>query len=121
MYRRLDTLPNTYTDPLNITEAELKLIQLRRKEEGKDFQDYLKLTSERFYVVDLEWFFQWKAFVMNDLTDKNLPNNKKKISTNKIVGVLPPGPVTNTNLFEKNYKQLNDKTLKKGLKKVITK
>jgi hypothetical protein len=55
---------------------------------------------------------------MNDLTEKNLSNSKKKISTNKLIGVLPPGPINNTNLFEKNYKELSEKTLKKGLKKV---
>ena len=118
VYRRIETFPNIYNDPLNITDTEMKCIQSRRKQEGKDFQDFLKQSSEFFYVIDLEWFFQWKAFVMNDLTEKNLPNNKKRISTNKLIGVLPPGPISNTNLFEKNYKELSEKTLKRGLKKV---
>lgn len=118
VYRRIETFPNIYNDPHNVSETEIKSLQLRRKQEGKDFQDFLKQSSEFFYVIDLEWFFQWKAFVMNDLTEKNLPNSKKKISSNKLIGVLPPGPISNTNLFEKNYKELCEKSLKKGLKKV---
>lgn len=55
---------------------------------------------------------------MNDITEKFLPNTKKKISENKIIGVLPPGPVTNINLFEKNCKDFNENSIKKGLKKV---
>ena len=41
-----------------------------------------------FYVVELEWFLLWKCFVTNDLTDKNLSNNKKKISINKNIGIF---------------------------------
>lgn len=105
-----------------MNQNELKLLSLRRKEESKDFQDNIKLNlngpDNRFYVLDLDWFLQWKCYVMNDSTEKYLANTKKKISVNKNVGVLPPGPISNTNLFEKNAKEMNDKTLKKGLKKV---
>jgi hypothetical protein len=55
---------------------------------------------------------------LNDSTDKLLLNSKKKISGNKSIGVLPPGPVTNMSLFEKGVKEFNEKSLKKGLKKV---
>ena len=56
---------------------------------------------------------------MNDLTDKYLPNTKKKISSNKLIGVLPPSQISNYNLFEKQSKEFTDKTIKKGLIKVI--
>ena len=55
---------------------------------------------------------------MNDITEKFLANSKKRNSSNKAIGILPPGPVCNLNLFEKNTKEFTEKTLKKGLKKV---
>jgi hypothetical protein len=56
---------------------------------------------------------------MNDVNEKNLSNSKKKISPNKYIGVLPPGPITNINLFDKNSKEFSEQTLKKGMKKVF--
>jgi hypothetical protein len=94
---------------------------LRRKEESRDFQENIKLNSQaqsNFFVVDLEWFLQWKCFIMNDQSEKPLPNSKKRISSNKSIGVLPPGPILNSNLFDKNAKEFKEKNLKKGLKKV---
>jgi len=35
-----------------------------------------------------------------------------------MLGILPPGPINNTNLFEKSTKTYNEKTLKKALNKV---
>lgn len=55
---------------------------------------------------------------MNDNTDKILNNSKKKISPNKHIGIFTPGPITNTILFDKHVKEFNEKTIKKGLKKV---
>lgn len=75
-------------------------------------------TSSNLFVVELEWFMQWKCFVMNDQSEKLLPNSKKKNSVNKLIGVLPPGPITNINLFEKNSQQYTLGNLKKSLKKV---
>jgi len=79
-----------------------------------------RLNAEnKYFVVNLEWFLQWKCYVINDLSDKYLTNNKKRISSNKQIGVLPPGPIQNICLFDRNVTEFNEKTLKKGLKKVI--
>jgi len=91
----------------------------RRKDEGKHFQELFRTNSQnKFYVIDIEWFLNWKSFISNDLGEKYLPNSKKKISSNKSIGVLPPGPISNVNLFEKNTKEFSAKTLRKGMKKV---
>lgn len=84
------------------------------------FQELFKNSSNEtnFYVIDIEWFLNWKCFVSNDITEKNLTNNKKKISPNKNIGILPPGPITNFNLFEKQLKDYSFKNLKKNLRKV---
>ncbi len=70
-----------------------------------------------YYALDLQWFLEWKSFVMNDLNEKILPNSKKNISKNKEIGVITPGPVLNGSLFEKKTDSI-DKILRKGLKKV---
>jgi len=54
---------------------------------------------------------------MNDINEKILPNNKKRISLNKEIGVLPPGQISNKNLFEKNSSS-DIRNFKKSLKKV---
>ena len=84
------------------------------------FKDLFKNSSNNFnfFVIDIEWFLNWKCFVSNDTTEKNLTNNKKNISPNKNIGILPPGPITNFNLFEKQIKDYSFNNLKKYLKKV---
>ena len=76
--------------------------------------------ENKYYVIHIEWFLQWKCYVINDLTDKFLANNKKRISSNKQIGVLPPGPIQNLCLFDRNVTELTEKSLKRGLKKVLS-
>jgi len=122
-FRRMETLPNFYSNPDLFSSDDLKLLSLRRRTESKMFQDFIKetevllLQGRLFYVVEIEWFLLWKCFVTNDLSEKNLTNNKKKISVNKQIGVLPPGPINNSFLFNKPLKEYSDKTIKKGLSK----
>lgn len=111
---------NIISEPLNIAAADVTFLNKRRKDEGKNFQELFKTSSNqnKYFVIDIEWFLNWKCFISNDVTEKNLANSKKKISPNKNVGVLPPGPITNSNLFDKNTKEYTAKNLRKGMKKV---
>ena len=111
---------NILSEPLNLSGAEISILNKRRKDEGKNFQELFKTSStvNKFYVIDIEWFLNWKSFISNDITEKSLANSKKKISPNKNIGVLPPGPISNYNLFDKNTKEYSAKNLKKGMKKV---
>ncbi len=122
LLRKLETLQHLYTNAGSSTNSEINTIIFRRKEECKIFSELsnLKSNNSKGYVVDSEWFIHWKCFVTNDLTEKSLPNTKKRLSTNNNIGVLPPGPITNNNLFEKTVKDFNLETLRKGLKKVYT-
>jgi hypothetical protein len=118
-YRRLETINSILNDPMNATQNDIKLLSQRRKKESKEFQEHIKVNqSEKFFALEIEWFLLWKCYVMNDMSEKYVSNTKKKISPNKYIGVLTPGPITNMNLFDKNAKEFNEKTLKKGLKKV---
>lgn len=91
-FRRMETIKNYFSNPENISGDDLKIVYLRRKTESKMFQDYIKETDslisqgKSFFVVDIEWFLLWKCFVTNDLSEKNLPVSKKKISINKLIG-----------------------------------
>lgn len=123
--RRYETIPNFYANPDKIGKEDLNTAMLRRKIEAKIFQDYIKETEallkdgEIFFAIDIEWFLLWKCYVTNDATEKNLSNSKKKISVNKQIGVLPPGPISNSSLFFKsNTKQFEFKSMRKGLAKV---
>jgi hypothetical protein len=111
---------NIIGEPINVSAADVTFLNKRRKDEGKNFQELFKSNSmiNKFYVIDIEWFLNWKCFISNDNSEKSLSNTKKKISPNKNIGVLPPGPISNFNLFDKNSKEYNSKNLKKGMKKV---
>jgi len=111
---------NIIGEPLSVNATDVSCLNKRRKDEGKNFQELFKTNTNnnKFYVIDIEWFLNWKCFISNDITEKNLPNSKKKISPNKSIGVLPPGPISNFNLFDKNIREYNIKNLKKGMKKV---
>jgi len=107
---------------MSVSTDDIKLINLKRKAEGKEFTELTQQYSPtdkdidcNFYALDLDWFLKWKSFVLNDLNEKILP--KKKILIVKNVGVIEPGQISNKNLFEKNSK-FTIKNLKKGLKKV---
>jgi len=53
------------------------------------------------YIISSEWLFKWKCFVQNKISrnaDKKLAAEVRK-SENAAIGILPPGPITNRNLF----------------------
>lgn len=126
IFRKVESYDHILANPLYASKEEINLYNQRKKIEVKDFQQiYSKKIdpinnniSTKYYAVDLEWFLTWKCYVTNDLTEKYVANNKKRISPNKLIGLLPPGPITNYNLYEKGTVDfINIKNLKKGLKK----
>jgi hypothetical protein len=128
IFRKVESYENITSNPMYTTKEEIQSLSLRRKQEVEEFQQIYKNENKgsninkdssiiQFYALDLEWFLLWKCFVTNDVTDKYISNSKKRICPNKSVGVLPPGPISNSNLFEKGTKEFNWKSLRKGLKK----
>ena len=136
-YRGLETYNNILFNPLLATKKEIKDLEVRRSHELKVFTSLMQRNMEiskkdknykeiSFYAIDKSWFTKWKVFVMNDLTEKLLSNNKKYISDNKNIGVLPPDIIDNSkistiNNIKKNgsyYMKMEDckYKLKKGLK-----
>ena len=136
-YRGLETYNNILFNPLLASKKEIKDLEIRRRHEIKVFSSLKQRSNEinkkdknykdiSFYAINKNWFLKWKVFVMNDLTDKILPNNLKYISDNKNIGVLPPdiidnskiSTINNTKNNNNNYMKMDDckYKLKKGLK-----
>ncbi len=117
----MESFQNLLINPKAVSSEEIDQLIIRRKEECKLFQEKLKSNfenEEKLYAIETEWFLNWKCFVTNDLSEKYLPNIKKKISINYNIGVLQPGAISNYLLYEKGVKDFNEKSLRKGLKKV---
>lgn len=113
LYRRVETFENGFAN-----ENDEVMYNKRRKEEAEEFQALIKQNSqsEKYYVIDIEWFLMWKVYVMNDMSEKYLPNSKVKIHTaNKNIGVLPPPPINNSILLNRNDK--GEYELKRNLHK----
>jgi len=119
LMRKLESFPNILNQPNEVDINEIEQLILKRKEECRIFQEKLNDVdkSDKLYAIDLEWFLLWKCFVTNDLTEKYIPNSKKKISHNLNIGVLNPGPISNYSLFDKGVKEFNEKYFRKNLKK----
>ena len=134
-YRGLETYNNILFNPLFANKREINDLFIRRKHEEKVFFSLRSKNVEAkkmdksykdtsLYVIDTNWFNKWKAFVTNDLSEKLLPNDKKYISDNKKIGVLPPDIIDNSkictinNAKNNNYSNYEDckYKLKKGLK-----
>lgn len=114
--RKIESFNNILTNPMNCLDNEIELLNQRRQEE----KPFLQLISsgqeeEIQYALDSEWFNNWKFFVTNDISEKP----KKRLSQNQRIGVLPPGPISNNSLFDKNAKEFSESNLKKGLKKNV--
>ena len=104
-YRKLETYNNIIFNPFKISKNELIELNNRRKHEIKVFKTLSKKDNSKgkyVYAINLEWFLEWKCFVTNDLSDKLILNCKKRISDNKLIGVLPPGYISNGKLCEKD-------------------
>jgi len=80
-YRDLVTYNNILFNPLLATKREIKDLQVRRNHESKVFTSLNQRNMEikkkdknykefSFYAIDKTWFNKWKAFVMNDLSEK---------------------------------------------------
>lgn len=120
LLRKFESFPNILSHPNKANSQELEQLNLRKKEECKIFHEKLndKKNEGKMYAIDSEWFLLWKCYVTSDLSEKFIPNSKKRISINPDIGVLQPGPIYNHNLFENILDNRSEKILKKGLKKV---
>ena len=100
-YRKLQTLDYFTNNPSDSFEVLKQVINNRRKDESKEFKRLLNESQaqyknkamnvnnnvqEKIYFIDIDWFLSWKCYVMNDLSEKTLMNNKKMVFYVKNLG-----------------------------------
>lgn len=102
-YRKLESFENLIFNPLKASNKEISLLNRRRRAEAKQFKKLMKKDHESnaTYALDTGWFLQWRCYITNDLSDTYYMNTIKKISENRLIGVLPPRYISNGNIAEK--------------------
>ena len=94
-FRPLSTYPNLLNNPAAATPAEVEELQARRKAE---LELISQLDSQEptgvWYIINSDWITEWKNFIFNKPSHNRLQN-----STNKNIGTLPSGPISNSRLF----------------------
>jgi len=55
-------------------------------------------------MISSDWLFKWKCFVTNKISKTASHDVIIEIhqSSEKLIGILPPGPITNYTLFEQD-------------------
>lgn len=66
----------------------------------------LNKADKCWYMISGDWLLQWKSFISNKVSSnllKTNPNAKYiiRFSDNPKIGILPPGPISNYDLFTK--------------------
>ena len=54
-------------------------------------------TNKEWYAVSTRWLHQWKCFVLNQ---PSIETRLVRASPNEQIGILPPGPISNIDLFD---------------------
>ena len=96
--RKLETMIYLLINPMEATEDEIQLLHKKREAEVIEFEKTLqemKMAQSQidwFYCLDTEWYFQWKAYVLNDTSESKIKKCILRISQNPEIG-------KNTNLF----------------------
>ncbi len=109
---------NLICDPINVTDEEIQYLEERRKQEkavilDKDtFQEGLE-HNKMWFIISSEWLYHWKCFVSNRLSTRthHYSTSYVRQSQNSLIGILPPGPIFNEDLFEKG----RESKIKQGL------
>ncbi len=68
-----------------------------------------------WYFVSAAWLSEWKMFVLNK-APKEVP---PRLSPNRDIGILPPGPVSNMKLLREGHKDPTAFKIKAGLQKLV--
>ena len=111
---------NILHDPHNVTEQELIFLDQRRKMEKQMILDKDILSQEmdddadkegdsdddskkHWFMISGDWLFQWKCFISNKISSSAKVSqevkNQVQFSTNKEIGILPPGPIYNQDFY----------------------
>ena len=66
---------------------------------------------QKWYMISCDWLFKWKCFVSNKVSKTAMTNphvqNEIRVSQNQRIGILPPGPISNSCLFVNEGNDMN--------------
>jgi len=97
---------------MKASEVEIDELSRRRKAELEMLttKDSVEI-SDVFYLINCNWISEWKSFIFNKSS-----LNEEQISPNEKIGTLPPGPISNNELFSTPE---DPRELIQGLKKAV--
>lgn len=106
VFKPLEMYKNLVHQPMKATEEELLYLNKRRKAE-KDLifeKENSKQIDSLWFIISTQWLIHWKCFLSNKTIAKVDGNDvdfkdQLSISENPNIGVLPPGPISNSDLF----------------------
>eukprot|EP00347_Sterkiella_histriomuscorum_P005030 403358170 len=120
IFRPLEMYKNLLHNPMNITDDELQSLHERRKREKQLIldKDLDGQNEQVWFMISSEWLTSWKCFISNRISNQSskieisqsnlaqdsnqLPiRSQARVSENPKIGVLPPGPISNDDLFIK--------------------
>lgn len=106
LLRKIPTFNNNnLKNKIGVTHEEIQQYVLRRKEEEKQYKRLLEIQSHspentKQYLIEMEWFSLWNSYI----TNSNFTDNDDNLTISEIkeIGILPPGPITNYHLVERD-------------------
>ena len=124
IYKPLELYPSVFKNLSELTEEEYDHLEQRRQIERlkiNEQEDYKNQEVNYWYAIDAKWIYDWKMFVQNK---RNSSVSSFKKSEIEGIGILDPGPITNSYLFddygeirpglqiEKDYRMINERVWK---------
>ena len=124
IYKPLELYPSVFKNKTEITEEEYDHLEQRRQTERlriNEHEDYRNIETNYWYAIDSKWIYDWKMFVQNK---RNSCVSSFKKSEIEGIGILDPGPITNSALvdefgnlkeglqIEKDYRMINERVWK---------
>ena len=116
---------NILHNPAEVTEYEVDCLNKRRKLEkhlilDRDLDSH---QDKYWFIISSDWLQKWKCFIANKRSSshKEMDANDHaeccmgiRESSNPVIGILPPGPISNIDLFIKKA-GTNDYEMRKNL------
>ena len=103
VFKPLSLYPSFYRNAHALTEKELKDLEERREKEKQLISNKDSVTPpeniDTWYIVDSEWLKDWKMFVSNRKSSTQVA--APRMSLKPGVGILDPGPISNSRLVSK--------------------
>ena len=111
VFRPPETYKNLLHNPQSASDEEILSLNNRRKlEKQLILEKDLDCKQEKlWFMISSEWLSQWKSFISNKASSLSKDQvaapfkARLRVSENPRVGILPPGPISNDDLYVKMH------------------